>query len=349
MTAILFLTDQLTAYQTADGSWNRGGSIFGRKGKLKPAAGEILGLISEPGDVVACLPACGTTCQTLRVGASIGRQLTQNDLSAALEAALAKAGRESTAVVSAELSRTEIDGEPMAESPIGQAAGRFEADVTSFLSPLAFLADLERAAAEASLKLTGVMAMEEAAAASLNHQVQDGRTLIVVDRWHTKLIGFSGEHVSASAVVPVGYGHIAGDLAVTFGLDEAKAEEQGLQMVLGRVPPGEEKTSEVALARLEEIASFATEAGKRAGIALDEVSLLGLPVAPPVETAFKKTGTIVRTPGLALDRTDPAIMALSKGAALLSAGTVTRTAATALQLSAPKSKGGVINWLRENF
>ncbi|GGY41575.1 cell division protein FtsA [Parvularcula lutaonensis] len=349
MTGTLFLSDALTAYDGGGGAWPTAPSLFGRKGTLKASAGEILRDFDAEGPVVACLPLSATSCQTLRVQSTVGRQVTQNDISDALEAALGRAGAEGRAVVSAEPSRILLDGEEAKGSAVGKAAQSLEVEVTAFLSPLSLLAQLERVTKEAGMTLAGVLPLEEAAAASLRLANEVSLPVILVDRWHTKIIAFRDEAPSRSSVFRVGAGHIEADLAVTFGIPDDEAAKLARQMVLGRVQQGREEASLVAVARLEELAQRTATIAKAAGIDASRVILLGLPIAPPVEEAFHAQGIAVQGPGLALEKTDPAILAFAKGASMLAAGAIPRTAATALHLSKPREKSGVLAWLRRNF
>lgn len=349
MTAILFLSDEVTAFRRGAEEWSTGASVLGRKGRLRSSAGELIGTISSPGEVVASLPPSATSCQVLKVRARIGRQVTQNDISGALEAALGKAGSPSQAVVSAEPSEIRLDGALVAKSPVGRAAQVLDVQVTAFLSPLTFLAELERTCLEAGLKLTGVMAMEEAASASRKSVAAGDLTLLIVDRWHGKVVAFSGEPVRASALSPVGRGHVVSDLAVTFELPEPEAENRARQVLLGRVPVGDDDVRRVAEARLEELVSSLKDAASRAGVPGGEALLLGLPISPPVEAAFAAVGMSVRGPGLSFQKTEPPVMALAEGAAALAGGAAPRAAATALHLSTPQDKTSFLGWLRRNF
>lgn len=349
MTAALFLSDTLTAYHGGSGGWTTAPSIFTRKGGLKAAAGEILGSLSEPGEVVACLPAAATSCQVFRVRAKVGRQVTQSDLSNALEAAVSKAGGKGQAVIAAEPCRTFLDGEEVGAEPIGKPAQQLELEVAVFLSPLPFLTAIERAAVEAELEIVGVIAIEEATAASFKAQQPAPETLILVDRWHAKLMRFAGSMPAASGLSPVGSGHINSDLAVTFNLADEDAEKRALQMVLGRGQPEDSEMSEVALARLEELISRLVKAAEGTGEDLSQAMLVGLPISPPVEKLFGEHGIRVTAPGLVLDKTDPPILALAHGVERLGSGEVPRSAATALQLDAPSEGGGIIEWIRRNF
>lgn len=349
MTATLFLSETVTALLRADAAPLTAPSLFGRKGRLRPHPADLLGELGVTGDVVAGLPPAMTWCRKVKVRAAIGRQVSHHDLSVALEAALAKAGDAGSAVVSAEPTRMLLDGQACDGNVLGRPAQVLDVEYTAFLSSLTDLAALEKALAEAGMKLTGVMAMEELAAASLAGASEVAEPLAVVDRWHTKVIGFAGDAAAASALSPVGYGHIVSDLAVTFMLSDEDAEARARHHVLGRTSREEEEQAGVVLARIDELASELARAAGIAGISGDRFTVLGLPASPPVEAAFARHGLAIRVPGLELEKTQPPVLALCRGAGLLAAGAVPRSAVTALQLAAPRDEGGVLGWLRRNF
>lgn len=349
MTQLLFLSDHVTAFGGADGEPVTTESLLGRKGRLRAKASEILKELNREGDVVVCLPPCGTSCQTLRVRAPIGRQVSHTDLADALEAALKKAGGDSLAVICAEPSRVLLDGEEVTGSPVGKPAQTLEVEITAFLSPLSFLAALEGAAQDAGLTLKGVMAMEEAASASLSSGEGGKPPLVFVDLWHTKIVGFAGDAMAASTTIPIGSGHIASDLAVTFSISDQEAEDLARQILLGRTSKKTEDKAHVVEARLDELAQKTAEAVGKAGIAVEDPILVGIAPTPKVVEAFGRYGLSVRSPRLELKKTDPPPLTLVPGAIQIAAGAVPRSAATALQLAAPKERSGPLRWLLRNF
>ena len=349
MTGTLFLTDTLTAFQSGGGGWQTGPSIYTRKGTLKSAAGEILGAVSEPGGVVACLPPVGTSSQLFRVRAPVGRVVTQNDVSGVLQAALERAGGPGQAVLSAEPTRSFVDGSPLQGSPVGVPAQNLEVEVTVFLSPLPFLSALEKAGAEAGLKIQGVMALEESTAASFHDESGVPAHLFLVDRWHAKAMSFSEDTAGPSALSVVGSGHITADLAVTFKLSDDEAEKQALRIILGRSTADDEEIAHVALARLEELAARLVSAVETIGEKPPQATLVGLPMSPVVERVFAEHGVEVVAPGQGLRRKDPPILALADGTENLASGAASRSAVTALQLDAPSKPKGILDWIRRNF
>jgi hypothetical protein len=344
----LFLSETVTALlgeekATADG-------VFRAKGRFKPAAGEALGALLSPGEVNVCLPPFATRCRTLSVSTRIGRQVTQNDLADAIQAALGRAGEPSMAVITAEPVKVLLDGNEAQGSPVGRAAQTLEMEVAAFLTSLGFLTELERVVGEAGASLTGVTACEEALAASIGEKADTGAgRFILCDGYHSKIVALTGRVAASSAVVPIGPAHVAMDLRTTFSMTPEAALEAAERAVLGRAAAEPQGTAKVAEARLEELAQQVCLAARKAGMSLDEAVLVGMPVAEPVERVFLAEGVRVRGPGLALKRTDPPMLALADGAAALASGTTARTAATAMQLSAPKRREGILEWLKRNF
>lgn len=344
----LFLSGYLTAISGEDGSFLRGPGIFGRRGRLRGDAAETLAELGVEGEVVACLPASATSCQVLRVTAQIGRRVSHTDLSDALENAMSRAGTEGSAVICAEPGRVLIDGAEVMGSAVGKAAQNFDVDVTAFISDLAILASIEKACAAAGMRLVGVMACEEAFAAALASPAEDGQRVILCDRWYTKLLRLDGTHVAASTTVPIGPGHLADDLGLTFSLKPAKAEECARRLLLGRSHLDEEPMIPVVRARLDEWVSSVADAAVQAGISIDGARLVGIAATPVVTDAFKSVGAHVFGAEKLIARTDPAIFALADGARSRASGAVSRNAAAALRLSSPPGSG-FLDWLRRNF
>ncbi|MEE4209518.1 MAG: hypothetical protein V2I43_09655, partial [Parvularcula sp.] len=98
MSQALFLSETISA--RLGGERMTAPGIFGRKGRFKPTAAEAIGALMEEGEATVCLPSFATQCRTLSVKARIGRQVTQNDLADAIQAALSRAGEPSMAVIS---------------------------------------------------------------------------------------------------------------------------------------------------------------------------------------------------------------------------------------------------------
>ncbi|MCQ8185089.1 hypothetical protein [Parvularcula maris] len=347
MSQTLFLSETVSA-AAGEGAMAKGSGLFGRKGRFKPSAPEILGALMQPGEVTVCLPPFATQCRTLSVRAQIGRRVTQNDLADAIQAALGRAGEPSMAVVSAEPSRILLDREPITGSPVGQAAQEMVVEVAAFLSKLSFLTELEAVLAEAQLELSGVIACEEALGAAVKEGLIDA-PVILLDGFAAKAVALEGSAAAASVLTAYGPAHVTQDLATTFSLGPEEAAALSKRAVLGRLPKEEGKAALVAGARLEEIANEVVEAARRAGFLSDRAIVLGLPISPPVEAAFEMSGVTVRAPGLALEKTDPSILSLAKGAGLIGAGSAGRTAATAMQLAEPSRREGILDWLRRNF
>jgi hypothetical protein len=343
----LFLSETVSA-AVRDQAVAKGSGVFARKGRFKPSAPEILGALMQPGEVSVCLPPFATQCRTLSVRVKTGRRVTQNDLADAIQAALGRAGEPGMAVISAEPSRILLDREPVTGSPVGKAAQEMVVEVAAFLTKLSFLTDLEAVLGEAQLELSGVVACEEALAASVKEGLIDAPVLIL-DGFASKAALLRGSSAAGSVLTATGPAHVAQDLAATFSLGPEEAAKLTKKAVLGRLPKEEGKAALVAGARLEEIASQIVEAGRRAGFLSDRAVLLGLPISPPVEAAFEMSGVTVRAPGLALEKTDPPMLALAPGAALMGSGSANRTAATAMQLAEPSRRDGILDWLRRNF
>ncbi|MEM9809672.1 MAG: hypothetical protein AAF788_00445 [Pseudomonadota bacterium] len=354
MTSTLFLSDAVSALIPAGSRLPfddavLGDTILNRKGQVRRDAGTVLSALDVSGDVVACLPLSATTCQMLKVRAGIGRQVNHTDVSGALERALGQAGGTNLAVVSAEPSQIRLDGVPVEGSPVGEPAQSFEMDVTSFVSPLPFLADLEKACEEAGLSLQGVMSSEEALAASLS-AIDDARLpLILCDAWHTKIVQLNDDSVTASVTVSVGAGHLALDLKTAFALDDKDADKCADRFLYDRCAEDDQEKVRVAAARLEELVEACRQAADQASIDFHDAVLVGLPPTPLVTAAFARAGFQVSGPGLRLTRKDPAILALIAGAARLAEGAVPRAATTAMQLEAPRTKVTALEWIRRNF
>lgn len=349
MTSTLFLSGHVTAFAEEGEDLRRRGGLLTRKGGLRADASEILEGLEGRGDVVACLPFSAVTSQVLRVSARIGRVVNHTDIADALEAASAKAGGDDLALVSAEPSRVMLDGHATEGSPVGRAAQVMDVDVTAFASPLRFLAKLEQACGQGGMTLAGVMAPEEALAASLQSEPKAGTVMIVCDRWHTKVARFGGGHVDISCTIDIGPGHLADDLAVTFSLQPDKAEEIARRLVLGNSQHDEAAMAPVVTARLDEWANALATAAEAAALPLSEAHLVGLPASPLVSGALANQGIGALRPDAFVRRADPAIMALADGARSRAAGALPRNQAAALHLEAPHRVKGPLDWLRRNF
>jgi hypothetical protein len=349
VTATLFLTDELTALLRPGEGPALGPAMVGRRGVLKADAARILGELGEGGEVVACLPPSWISCQVLRVRATIGRRVTHTDVSDALEAALKRSGAKDMAVVCGEPAQIFLDGEAVRGSPVGQSGQLLEVEVAALLTSLDKLNALEKMTAEAGYDLKGVMAAEEAAAAAVTPNEGQRSNLCILDRWHSKLIGFQGEALAISTTVAIGAGHLTSDVAVTFNLDDAKAATRVDKALLGRLAENEGETDHVVSARLDEIASLIGEAARTAGLAETPSLLVGLPVTKKVQTVFAAQGLAVRGPKLEIKKTDPPFLAFAEAAGGLASGAVPRTAATALQLSAASQRSTIWDWLKRNF
>ncbi|MEM0930142.1 MAG: hypothetical protein AAGI89_12725 [Pseudomonadota bacterium] len=351
MTSTLFLSDAITALVAPDAhdpvhEAVRAPSLFSRKTQVKRGAGAHLEALGREGDVVACLPLGATSCQTLKVSAQIGRQVLHGDISDALEVALSKAGAPGHAVICAEPTEVRLDGQVVEGSAVGKPAGTLEMVVTAFVSPLSLLADLERAALEADLRLSGVMAAEEAASASLG---TDRRPVLLIDTWTTKYIVFTGEGVKASVTLPIGSGHVALDLKVSFDLSDSGAEKLAERYILDRCGAADADKVEVAAARLDELANGCREAADAAGFEMSDALILGLPASPRVVELWARAGLRVSAPGLSMPKTSPPLLTLVRGAAKLADGAVPRADAMALQLEGSQDTPSALKWLRKNF
>ncbi|MEM7741873.1 MAG: hypothetical protein AAF225_13860 [Pseudomonadota bacterium] len=351
MTSTLFLSDAITALVAPDAydpvhEAVRAPSLFSRKGQVKRSASTHLEALGRNDDVVACLPLGATNCQTLKVSAQIGRQVSHGDISDAVEVALSKAGAPGFAVVCAEPTEIQLDGEVIDGSAVGKPAGRLDMVVTAFLSPLNLLADLEKAAAQGGLKLKGVMAAEEALSASLG---PDRQAVLLVDTWTTKLVVLAPDGVGGSVTVPIGSGHLALDLKLSFDLTDAAADKLAERFLLDRCSAADIEKVEVAAARLEELTSACCDAASTAELRFNEALLLGLPSSPRVVEAWAEAGAEVRAPGLRLPKTSPPLLTLIRGATKLAAGAVPRARAMALQLDVPPEPSGTVEWLKKNF
>ncbi|MEO1658556.1 MAG: hypothetical protein AAFR65_12615 [Pseudomonadota bacterium] len=351
MTSTLFLSDAITALVAPDAhdpihEAVRAPSLFSRKTQVKRGAGTHLEGLRRDDEVVACLPLGATSCQTLKVSAQIGRQVLHGDMSDALEVALSKAGAPGHAVICAEPTEIRLDGQTIEGSPVGKPAGTLEMVVTAFISELGLLADLEKAALQGGLRLSGVMAAEEAASASLG---TDRKPILLVDTWTTKYIDFTDEGVRASVTVPIGSGHLALDLKVSFDLTDSASEKLAERYLLDRCGASDADKVEVAAARLDELTSACRDAAASAGLELGDALILGLPGSPRVVEAWDKIGLRVSAPGLAMPKTSPPLLTLVRGATKLADGAVPRAQAMALQLDAPKDAPSALKWLRKNF
>ncbi|MEE4210379.1 MAG: hypothetical protein V2I43_14085 [Parvularcula sp.] len=357
MTHTLFLSETITVFQPSDGSdCETAPSILDRKGKFTAEADEQLQQFGVEGSVVACLPPRMTSCQNFRVATSLGRAVTHTDLSDGLAAASRKAGGSEYAVISAEPSVVSLDDAPIEGSPIGRYADRFAMEVTAFISPLRELARLEKLCGAVGLKLEGVMATEEAVGAAMTAGPTQRPPLILCDRWTTTVLSFAVDGVARSASVPVGYGHLALDLELTFKLETGEAEAMVKALLLDRQTGNTGEERHVLSARLEEIASRTNDAVRlcqenspEQGRSAPFFLLLGLPTSPRVVSAFKEKGLTVRAPRGDIKKTDPWPLAIADGAVLIAQGAVPRTAATALHLDAPDHKDGPLQWLLRHF
>ncbi|MEM1379344.1 MAG: hypothetical protein AAGH41_01840 [Pseudomonadota bacterium] len=348
MTSTLFLSGYMTAFVEEGEEPRRTAGLFTRKGKLRADASEILERLEAHGEAVASLPFDAVTTQVFRVSAPIGRQVSHTDIADALEAASARAGGDDLALIAAEPTRVLLDGQEQQGTAVGEAAQTLDVDVTTFVSSLAFLAKLEKVCADGGITLSGVMAPEEAFTASLSDHASP-RSVIVCDRWHTKVMRLVGEHVHISASVPFGPGHLADDLAVTFSLDPKRAEETARRLVLGHGQGDEAAMAPVVMARLEEWAGAIAEAAKAASVPLEDACLIGMAATPLVSGALANHAIGAQNADGFLRRADPAIGAMVDGACKRSSGALSRSAATALQLEAPHKIKGPIDWLRRNF
>jgi hypothetical protein len=358
VTHTLFLGETVTAFQSSDdGELLLGDAIIERKGGYAASASGVLSSFGAEGEVVVCLPPRASLCQSFRVETELGRRVTHTDLSDGLAAALRQAGGESHAVICAEPSEVLIDGQHVEGSAVGREAGRFEMVVTAFISPLKTLARLEKVCAASGLRLTGVMALEEAAAAGFAIKGEPRPPLLLIDRWSSVAMVFSGEGTARSATIPVGSGHLASDLAVTFGLEPEDAAATAQTLLLDRQSGDKDEEWHVLSARLDEIATKLAEAlgtaqpdGPVPAAGKDgAVLLVGLPTSPRVVRSFLDQGIKVRAPRGEIAKTDPWPLAFAEAAVKLAQGAVPRTAATALQLSAPEEKSGPLDWLLRNF
>ncbi|MEM9840753.1 MAG: hypothetical protein AAF830_16590 [Pseudomonadota bacterium] len=349
MTSTLFLSGYVTAFAEEGEELRRRCGVLTRKGGLRADAADIFEKIEGRGEVVACLPFSAVTSQVLRVSAPIGRVVSHTDIADALEAASAKAGGDDLALVSAEPSRVLLDGHVTEGSPVGRPAQIMDVDVTAFVSPLRFLAKLEEACSQGGMTLAGVMAPEEAFAASITDDPAEEIVMIVCDRWHTKVMRLVAGHVDLSCTVDIGPGHLADDLAVTLKLEPTKAEEIARRLVLGNGHHDEAAMAPVVMARLEEWAAAVAKAAEAAGLLLSEAHLVGLPAAPLVSGALANHGIGALSPDPHLRRTDPAVYALVDGARNRAAGALPRSQAAALHLEAPHKVKGPLDWLRRNF
>ncbi len=351
MTSTLFLSDAITALVAPDAhdpihEAVRAPSLFSRKTQVKRGAGAHLEGLHRDGDVVACLPLGASSCQTLKVSAQIGRQVLHGDISDALEVALTKAGAPGHAVICAEPTEVRIDGQVIEGSAVGKAAGTLEMVVTAFVSPLSLLADLEKVALDGGLRIAGVMAAEEAAAASLG---TDRLPILLVDTWTTKYVVFTDEGVKASVTVPIGSGHLALDLKLSFELTDAAAEKLAERYLLDRCSAADADKIEVVAARLEELTTACRDAAIAAGLEMTDAHILGLPASPKVVEAWSSIGLQVSSPGLAMPKTSPPLLTLVRGATKLADGAIPRAQAMALQLDGPKDQATALKWLRKNF
>ncbi|MEO1040798.1 MAG: hypothetical protein AAFX52_00775 [Pseudomonadota bacterium] len=351
MTSTLFLSDAITALVAPDAydpvhEAVRAPSLFSRKTQVKRGAGTHLEGLGRRDEVVACLPLGATSCQTLKVSAQIGRQVSHGDISDAVETALRKAGAPGFAVICAEPTEVRLDGAIVEGSAVGRPAGTLDMIVTAFISPLSILSDLEKVATQGGLELKGVMAAEEAVSASLGPNRQ---SILLIDTWTTKFVALSNDGVGASITVPIGSGHLSLDLKLSFDLTDAAAEKLAERFILDRCSAADAEKVEVAAARLDELTAACRDAAMAAELSMEDVLLVGLPASPRVVEAWAAVGAKVSAPGIDLPKTSPPLLTMIRGATQLAAGAVPRAHAMALQLDAPNEASSALRWLKKNF
>ncbi|NLA57701.1 MAG: cell division protein FtsA [Firmicutes bacterium] len=184
--------------------------------------------------VVVGIPGCFCSSFTARGAAAIkrpGHRVQAADVERALDAAAAMAIPPGRRIIHRLIHTYLLDGQRIAESPIGLSGRRLEVDVHFITAPLSVLTELANCLGQAGVRVDGVAVQCLATARMVLAPSQRELGVVLVDlgAGQTDIVVFRNGQLDTMACLPVGTDNLARDLSAGLGI----AREQAEQLVWG--------------------------------------------------------------------------------------------------------------------